>query len=145
MENALTSLDIKNPGLRVLPPGVERYFVQGGGISIIEISAEDKIEIINDEGKQTCEVIVFNSKGKCDLSILKLKENGDAIFSKKAIYQDQKISKLFKRKNIDISKAKSSVIFDKDCEVGEKIFYPILLVILLLKNLLKDVLLKFMK
>ena len=89
MNNILTSLDIKNPGLRALPPGVERYFVQGGGISIIEISAEDKIEIINDEGKQTCEVIVFNSKGKCDLSILKLKENGDAIFSKKAIYQDQ--------------------------------------------------------
>ena len=48
---SLTSLDIKNPGLRVLPPGVERYFVQGGGLSVIEVSAEDKIEIINDEGK----------------------------------------------------------------------------------------------
>ena len=101
MENVLTSLDIKNPGLRVLPPGVERYFVQGGGLSVIEISAEDKIEIINDEGKQTCEVIVFNSKGKCDLSILNLKENGNANFSKKAISQDEKISKLFKRKKID--------------------------------------------
>ena len=58
MNNVLTSLDIKNPGLRVLPPGVERYFVQGGGLSVIEISSEDKIEIINDEGKQTCEIIV---------------------------------------------------------------------------------------
>ena len=47
MDNVLTSLDIKDPGLRVLPPGVERYFVQGGGLSVIEISAEDKIEIIN--------------------------------------------------------------------------------------------------
>ena len=97
MDNVLTSLDIRNPGLKTLPPGVERYFVQGGGLSIIEISAEDKIEIINDEGKQTCEVIVFNSKGNCDLSILKLKENGDASFSKKAIYQDEKIFKLFKK------------------------------------------------
>ena len=121
MENVLTSLDIKNPGLRVLPPGVERYFVQGGGLSVIEISAEDKIEIVNDEGKQTCEVIVFNSKGKCDLSILNLKENEDASFSKKAILQDKKISKLFKHKNLDISKAKSSIIFDRDCLVGEKI------------------------
>ena len=121
MENVLTSLDIKNPGLRSLPPGVERYFVQGGGLSVIEISAEDKIEIINDEGKQIAELIVFNSKGKCDLSILNLKENGNASFSKKAILQDKKISKLFKRKNIDISKAKSSVIFNKDCLVGEKI------------------------
>ena len=54
MENVLTSLNIKNPGLRFLPPGVERYLVQGGGLSAIEISAEDKVEIINDEGKQIC-------------------------------------------------------------------------------------------
>ena len=46
-----TSLDIKNPGLRTLPPGVERYFVKGGGLSVIEVSPEDKIEIVNDEGK----------------------------------------------------------------------------------------------
>ena len=100
MDNLLTSLDIKNPGLRNLPPGVERYFVKGGGISVIEISAEDKIEIINDEGKQSCEVIVFNSKGKCDLSILNLKENGDANFSKKTISKDKKISKLFNHKKL---------------------------------------------
>ena len=28
-----TSKDIKNPGLRTLPPGVERFFVKGGGLS----------------------------------------------------------------------------------------------------------------
>ena len=83
MEKDKTSLDIRNPGLRVLPPGVERHFVRGGGLSVFEILPEDKLEIINDEGKQTCEVVVFNSKGKCDLSILNLKENSDAGFSKK--------------------------------------------------------------
>ena len=59
-----TSLNIKNPGLRTLPPGVERYFVPGGGISVIEINSEDKIEIINDEGKQICEVTVLTQKEK---------------------------------------------------------------------------------
>ena len=68
-----TSKDIKNPGLRTLPPGVERYFVKGGGVSTIEVSPEDKIEIINDEGKQICEIVVFDSKGKCDASLLNLK------------------------------------------------------------------------
>ena len=87
-----TSLNIKNPGLRTLPPGVERYFVPGGGISVIEINSEDKIEIINDEGKQICEVTVFNSKGKSDLSILSLKENSKGEFSKKTISKDKKIS-----------------------------------------------------
>jgi len=75
-----TSLDIKNPGLRILPPGVERYYIKGGGLSVIEVLPEDKIEIINDEGKKTCEIIVFNSKGKSDLSILNLKENSNANF-----------------------------------------------------------------
>ena len=121
MDNILTSLDIKNPGLRALPPGVERYFVRGGGLSVLEVSPEDKLEIINDEGKQTCEVVVFNSKGKCDLSILSLKENSDASFSKRIILNDEKITKLFKRKNFNLGKAKSSTIFDKDCLVGEKI------------------------
>ena len=116
-----TSLAIKNPGLRALPPGVERYFVKGGGLSVLEISPEDKIEIINDEGKQTCEIVVFNSKGNSDLSILNLKENSDANFSKKTISRDEKISKLFKRKNFNIDKAKSSIIFNEDCLMGEKI------------------------
>ena len=116
-----TSLDIKNPGLRTLPPGVERYYVKGGGLSVIEVLPEDKIEIINDEGKQTCEIIVFNSKGKSDLSILNLKENSNANFSKKTISRDEKISKLFKRKKFDLDKAKSSIIFDEDCVMGEKI------------------------
>ena len=115
MDNVLTSLDIKNPGLRTLPPGVERYFVQGGGLSVIEISAEDKIEIINDEGKQISEIIVFDANGKLNLSILGLKENANADFSKKTIAKDDKISKIFKKRNLDLNKAKSSIIFDEDC------------------------------
>ena len=35
-----TSKAIKNPGLRTLPPGVERYLVQGGGINVLEIFPE---------------------------------------------------------------------------------------------------------
>jgi len=101
-----TSKDIINPGLRVLPPGVERYFVRGGGLSIIEVSPEDKIEIINEEGRQICEIIVFNSKGKSDLSILNLKENANADFSKRVIANNEKISILFKKKKLDLSKAK---------------------------------------
>ena len=64
---------------------------------------EDKIEIINEEGMQLCEIIVFNSKGKSDLSILNLKENANADFSKKTISNDEKISKLFIKKNLDLN------------------------------------------
>ena len=116
-----TSNDIRNPGLRTLPPGVERYFVKGGGLSIIEVAPEDKIEIINDEGKQICEIIVFNAQGKPDLSILNLKENANADFSKRTITNDEKIIKIFKKRSLDLNKAKSTIIFNEDCLMGEKI------------------------
>ena len=103
---SLTSNAIKNPGLRTLPPGVERYHVQGGGINILEIFPEDKIEIINDEGKQICEIIVFNAKGKGDLSILSLKENSNGDYLKKAINQDRKILQLLKKKEARIKQIK---------------------------------------
>jgi aminomethyltransferase len=70
-----TSKDIKSPGLRTLPLGVERYVVKGGGISVIEVFPEDKIDLINNEGKQISEIVVFDSNGKSNLSILELKEN----------------------------------------------------------------------
>ena len=118
---SLTSNAIKNPGLRTLPPGVERYHIQGGGINILEIFPEDKIEIINDEGKKICEIIVFNAKGKGDLSILSLKENSNGDYLKKAINQDKKIFQLLKKKKIELNKSKSSIIFSEDCPMGEKI------------------------
>ena len=37
MEKSQTSLDIRNPGLRTLLPGVERYFVRGGSLSVLEL------------------------------------------------------------------------------------------------------------
>ena len=62
MDSILTSLDIKNPGLRALPPGVERYLVRGGGLSVITLDPDDKIEITDTEGKQKCEIIAATIK-----------------------------------------------------------------------------------
>ena len=45
---ALTTLDIKEPGLNVLPPGVERHVVNAGGLTGLQILPDDEIEIIND-------------------------------------------------------------------------------------------------
>ena len=45
MDKNLTSMDIRDPCLRVLPPGVERYLVKGGGLSVIVLDPEDKVEL----------------------------------------------------------------------------------------------------
>ena len=68
--------------------------------------------------KQICElIVVFNSKGKCDLSILNLKENGDARFFKKSYFPRMKRFRSYLSVRVLRSgvKLKSSIIFDKDC------------------------------
>ncbi len=70
-----TTLDIREPGLNVLPPGVERHVVNAGGLTGLQIFPDDEIEIINEEGNQICEIICFDKDGKSELGILKQKEN----------------------------------------------------------------------
>jgi len=39
-----TSVQIKYPGLNLLPPGVERHIVNGGGLTGFSIFPDDEIE-----------------------------------------------------------------------------------------------------
>ena len=121
----LTSLDIREPGLNVLPLGVERHVVNGGGLTGIQIFPDDEIEIINDEGNQVCEISVFNKNGKSELSILNLKENKDSSEIKKILSKRDEASLVtsyqLKKRNLDINKSKSAIVFDKDASLGEKI------------------------
>jgi aminomethyltransferase len=121
----LTSLNIKEPGLNVLPLGVERYIVNGGGLTGVQILPEDEIEIINDEGNQVCEISVFNKDGKSELAILNLKENKNSSEIKKILSKKDESSLTaayqLKKRNLDIDKSKSAIIFDKDTIPGENI------------------------
>ena len=120
---SLTTLDIKEPGLNILPPGVERYVVEGGGLTGIQILPDDEIEIINNEGNQLCEISVFNKDGKSDLAILGLKEIKENSEIKKILFKKDETSLQallqLKKRNLNIEKSKSSLIFDKDTKAGE--------------------------
>ena len=121
----LTSLNIKEPGLNVLPLGVERYTVNGGGLTGVQILPEDEIEIVNDEGNQICEISVFNKDGKSELAILNLKENKNSSEIKKILSKKDENSLAaayqLKKRNLDIDKSKSAIVFDKDTRLGENI------------------------
>ena len=120
-----TSFDIKEPGLNVLPPGVERHVVNGGGLTGLQIFPDDEIEIINDEGNQVCEIIVFDKDGKSNLGILNLNENSKNSEIKKILTSKDESSLIanhqLKKRNLDIAKSKSSLIFSKDSISGDKI------------------------
>ena len=122
---AETSFHIKEPGLNILPPGVERYVVNGGGITGIQILPDDEIEIINNEGNQICEISVFNKNGMSETGILNLKENKDTSELKKILSSKDENSKIaayqLKKRNLEITKAKASIVFDKDTN---SVFFP---------------------
>ena len=121
----LTSFDIKEPGLNALPLGVERHIVNGGGLTGVQIFPDDEIEIVNDEGNQICEISVFNKDGKSELAILNLKENKNSSEIKKILSKKDESSLTaayqLKKRNLDIDKSKSAIVFDKDTSPGEKI------------------------
>ena len=116
---------IREPGLNALPPGVERYVVNGGGLTGIQLFPDDEIEIINNEGNQICEIAVFNNDGNSDLSLLSLKEIKDSAEIKKILSSKDETSRVaayqLKKRNLDIKNSKSAIVFDKDAPWGEKL------------------------
>ena len=110
-----------NPGL---PENVERYVVKGQGLIGVDIFKEDKITIINIEGNQICEAVVFDKSGKNKQSIIGLQSSGNADFIKFVLTKNSDKKTLLnslKRKNINISNSKSSIFFNIDSKANEKI------------------------
>ena len=82
MSQVLTSFQAREPGLRVLPPNMERYTVRGNYLIMLSLKAGDSIEVVNLEGKQKCELIVFDKNGKENSAILGLKSKAPFVDGK---------------------------------------------------------------
>jgi aminomethyltransferase len=98
-----------------LPNNIERYTVKAKGLIGLDVYKDDTIKIINTEGGQICEVIVFDNEGKNNQLIIGEKINGDAKFTKYILSNssDKKILlEKLKKKKIDFNKTKSTNFFD---------------------------------
>ena len=58
------------PGLPVLPQNVERYPVPGGGTRTITLDAGDEVTVVDHEGMQPCELVVFDAMGRSDPAVI---------------------------------------------------------------------------
>ena len=66
------------PGIRRLPPGVERYPIPGAGSLALRLFAGDGLRIVNREGGQVCEIVAFAADGRERPGILGRKAAGAA-------------------------------------------------------------------
>ena len=66
------------PGLPTLPIGTERYTIRGGGSQSLQIAEGDRIQVIDREGLQPGEILLFNSNGISQAGFLGSKSGGSA-------------------------------------------------------------------
>ncbi|MBS3651043.1 aminomethyltransferase family protein [Pseudaminobacter sp. 19-2017] len=97
------------PRSLALPPGTERYVVEGAGAILIAVAAGDHITVTNDEGGQACEVVAADAAGRIDASVLGLSANSDASGLKALLTNSdgslQRLRKGLERHGIDLATA----------------------------------------
>ncbi|ESR25679.1 Aminomethyltransferase [Lutibaculum baratangense AMV1] len=77
---------ILTPGIPILPPGMERHPVPGGGSRTVRIEAGDEITVVDREGLQVCEIVLFTADGRAEPAMFGAPDAGvptglQAIFS----------------------------------------------------------------
>ncbi|MFT4914684.1 MAG: aminomethyltransferase [Yoonia sp.] len=107
---------IIKPQVFSLPPGSERYVVEGLGAVLIPIEVGDQLTIINDEGGQHCEIIACSPKGVTDAGIIGATANGDAGGLKALLTSDNQSLRGLRMgldaRGIDLSKAVALHLFE---------------------------------
>ena len=116
---------ILEPGLRRLPSGMERYRVHGSSATVIALSKGDQIEIIDPEGRQYCELAVFDKTGKNAATALGLKANRAATGMRAILASNnedaERIRASLKRRHIELGKSRVAYLFEGDSLPGESV------------------------
>ncbi|MFK7838358.1 MAG: DUF1989 domain-containing protein [Sulfitobacter sp.] len=109
---------IITPGVFALPPGTERYVVEGMGAALIPVSAGDVVTLINDEGAQVCEVVAAGKGGAIDPAILDVPANAQAVGLRALLTgSDQSLRGLrmgLEARGIDLAEAAALRLFGPD-------------------------------
>ena len=65
------------PGLPILPPGVERYPIAGGGSLSVTLCAGDEVCVLDRQGLQPAEMVFFDKSGVSDAGMLGARGMGE--------------------------------------------------------------------
>ncbi|MFK7892008.1 MAG: DUF1989 domain-containing protein [Granulosicoccus sp.] len=67
---------VLSPGLPVLPAGVERHPIPGGGSRIVSLSRGDEFSLLNTAGLQCAELVFFSPDGRSDPAQIGASDSG---------------------------------------------------------------------
>jgi aminomethyltransferase len=113
---------ILRPGLRALPPGVERYKVAGGGSLLIPIEPGDRITLTDLEGLQACELLAAGNDGRIDSGLLGAPANAEPEGLKALLRAGgesaDKLRAVLKRRGIEIGSGRCIRLFGAGSRAG---------------------------
>ncbi|WP_062762161.1 DUF1989 domain-containing protein [Falsirhodobacter sp. alg1] len=106
-------------------PDLERYTVQGGGAIVVEIAPGDRLEILNDEGGQPCEVLGAHPDGRLDAGLLAARADGpaDGLRALVAAGTAPRLRQAFAMRNIDLAGARAIRLFGPAARAGDAVSF----------------------
>ena len=113
---------IFEPRVFSMPPGTERYVVEGCGAILIRLEEGDRLTIENTEGGQPCEVVCTSDDGKPDSGILGATAQGPAVGLQRLMTSaDQSLRSLrmgVEARGIDLTAAGAIHLFESTTPAG---------------------------
>ena len=117
-----TRAGVITPGLPILPHGVERHPVPGGGSRALRIEKGDEITVQDREGLQPVEMVFFAPNGTSDAAMIGAKGGRDPKGLKAALLGDAsgaRVVAALEKAGFDIGKADGSVVFAEGSHAGD--------------------------
>ncbi|MFN0113074.1 MAG: DUF1989 domain-containing protein [Paracoccaceae bacterium] len=114
---------ILTPGLPVLPPGVERHPVPGGGSRAVEIRKGDEITVQDREGLQPVEMVFFAPDGRSDAAMIGAKGGCDPQGLKAALKRDpsgRRVVAALEKAGFDLARADGTLLFAAGSRAGDQ-------------------------
>lgn len=114
---------IVTPGLPILPHGVERHPIPGGGTRAVRIGRGDEIWVVDREGLQPAELVFFAPDGRSDAGMIGLKGRGDAVGIKAALasgdVSGRRVLRALEQSGFDLGRADAARLFTDGSRAGE--------------------------
>ncbi len=110
------------PGLPVLPPGVERHPVPGGGSRAVPIYKGDEITLQDREGLQPVEMVFFAHDGRSDAGMIGAQGGRDPKGLKDSLLRDpsgRKVVAALAKAGFDLGRADGTLVFDQGSRAGD--------------------------
>lgn len=122
LETPYERAGVITPGLPVLPHGVERHPIPGGGSRAVRMDRGDTFSVMDREGLQPAELVFFALDGSSDAAMFGARGGGKANDLKVALQNDRsglKVAQALATAGFDLADADSTRLFEHGSQPGD--------------------------